>query len=343
MHCSEAHVELQDLAVATGRFDLNNSSSECSGVVLRIGNTVHDVHIGDSVYGITPGNFGNYVRAPAISVQKMASGSNHAKMASMPIVYMTAVYAFIHLAHLSKGETVLIQSAAGGLGMAALRIARYVGAEIYATVGNPEKVKILVDKFGVARDHILSSRELSAIPKIMEATGKRGIDVILCSAAGEQMHETWRCIAPMGRFIEVGRTNVMEHGKLSLEVFKRNATFSSFDLGLLYQQNPQFCARYVPRRRRPVLCESSTIRGHANDHPSAGRLMAQVNDMFQKGIIQPIDHIKTFDISELEQAMTFFANGTHMGKVVVTFNNPQALLKVCGLRLCNAFGYATQP
>lgn len=241
---------MQDLAVATGRFDLNNLSTECSGVVTKVGNAVHDFQTGDNVYGIAPGNFGNYVRAPAASVQKISFEQNHAKMASMPVVYMTAVYAFIHLARLSRGETVLIQSAAGGLGMAALRIARYLGAEIYATVGNPEKVKLLAEEFGVAEDHIFFSRELSAIPKLMDSTKSRGIDVILCSAVGEQMHETWRCIAPMGRFIEVGRKDIIDHGKLSLEVFKRNATFSSFDLGLLYQQNPRFCARYVPRLRR---------------------------------------------------------------------------------------------
>ena len=231
--------------MATGRFDLNNLSSECSGVVARVGTAIRDIHTGDKVYGIAPGNFGNYSRAPAMSIQKTASGESHASMASIPIVYMTAVYAFIHLAHLSKGETVLIQSVAGGLGMAALRIAHYLGAEIYATVGAPAKVKVLVEEFGVAEDHIFSSRELSAIPKLMEATKNRGIDVILCSVGGEHMHEIWRCVAPMGRFIEVGRTDVMDHGKLSLEVFKRNATFSSFDLGLLYQQNPGFCARYV--------------------------------------------------------------------------------------------------
>ena len=56
--------------------------------------------------------------------------------------------------------------------------------------------------------------------------------------------------------------------------------------------------------------------------------MAQVNDMFRVGIVKPIDHIRTFDISELEQAMIYFANGNHMGKVVVTFDKPEALLKV---------------
>lgn len=102
-----------------------------------------------------------------------------------------------------------------------------------------------MNEFGIPPDHIFHSRELSATNDILKATGGRGIDVILSSAAGEMMHETWKCIAPMGRFIEVGRTDILGHGKLNLEVFTRNATFSSFDLGLLNQQNPQFIAKYV--------------------------------------------------------------------------------------------------
>lgn len=218
----------------------------------------------------------------------------------MPVAYMTAIYAFNHLARLSQGESVLIQSATGGLGMAAMRLARALGAEIYATVGTPEKVKVLTDEFGVAADHIFSSRELSTPAKIMAATENRGIDVILCSAAGEQMHETWRCIAPMGRFIEVGRTDVLDHGQLSLGVFNRNATFSSFDLGLMNQQKPGF----------------------------VWKLMAELGDLNRRGVIRPIDHIKTFEISQLEQAMMYFAKGTHLGKVVVTFQDPKAVLKV---------------
>ena len=217
----------------------------------------------------------------------------------MPVSYMTAIYAFNHLARLSKVESVLIQSATGGLGMAALCLARYLGAEIYATVGTAEKTQLLIEEFGIAADHIFSSRELSTHAKIMAATKGGGIDVILCSSAGEQMHETWRCIAPMGRFVEVGRTDIIDHGNLSLEVFNRNATFSSFDLGLMNKQNPKIVAK----------------------------LMAELGDLYRKGIIKPIDHIKTFDISQLEQAMMYFAKGTHLEKVVVTFQEPTEMLK----------------
>lgn len=228
--------------MASGRFDWNNFSTECAGIVTKIGTVVKNVQVGDRVFGAVPGNMGNFIRGPSISIQKIPPKVSFEEAASMPVVYMTAIYAFTHLAQLRKGESVLIQSATGGLGLAALRIARHVGADIYATVGSREKARVLVEEFGISEDHIFSSRELSACRKLMEATQESGVDVILCSTAGEQMYEMVRCTAPGGRFIEVGRTDIMENGKLDLEVFKRNITFSSFDLGLLNRQKPQLVA-----------------------------------------------------------------------------------------------------
>lgn len=266
----------------------------------NIGSKVANLAVGDAVFGAAPGNFGNFVRVLGASVQKMASKDKFEEVTSMPVAFMTAIYAFNHLARLEKGETVLIQSATGGLGMAAMQLAKHIGAEIYATVGNADKIEVLKKEFGIAEDHIFNSRELSTPSKILAATNGAGIDVVLCSAAGEAMQESWRAIAPMGRFIEVGRTDVLDHGKLNMEVFKRNATFSSFDLGLMNQQKPAKVAS----------------------------LMAELADLHRKGIIKPFSHIKTFDVSQLEQAMMHFAKGTHLGKVVVTFQNPTAVLKV---------------
>lgn len=240
------------------------------------------------------------MRVLGASVQKMTKKDKFEEAASMPVAFMTAIYAFNHLARLSKGETVLIQSATGGLGMAAMQVAKHVGAEIYATVGNADKVEMLKKEFDVPEDHIFNSRELSSPSKILAATKGRGMDVILCSAAGEAMQESWRAIAPMGRFIEVGRTDVLDHGKLNMEVFKRNATFSSFDLGLLNQQKPAKVAS----------------------------LMAEISHLYRQGHIRPFRHVKTFDVSQLEQAMMHFAKGTHVGKIVVTFQDPNTMLKV---------------
>lgn len=240
------------------------------------------------------------MRVLSASVQKMAIKDKFDEAASMPVAFMTAIYAFNHLARLSKGETVLIQSATGGLGMAAMQLAKHIGAEIYATVGNADKVEMLEKEFDIPKDHVFNSRDVSTPSKILAATNGTGIDVILCSAAGEAMHESWRAIAPMGRFIEVGRTDVLDHGRLNMEVFKRNATFSSFDLGLMNQQKPAKVAS----------------------------LMAELGDLYRRGHIRPFRQIKTFDVSQLEQAMMHFAKGTHVGKIVVTFQDPDTPLKV---------------
>jgi NADPH:quinone reductase-like Zn-dependent oxidoreductase len=187
---------------------------------------------------------GNYMRAPASMLLKIPKGVSFTQAASMTVAYTTAIYAFRHIARLERGESVLIQYATGGLGMAAIQLAQSIGAEIYATVGSVEKREILAKHFGIPQSRVFDSRSQKSVDKIMQATGMRGIDVVLCSASGEMMDETLRCIAPFGRFVDVGRVNVVGNGKLSLDVFKRNATFSSFDIGLLYNQKPNLYRRY---------------------------------------------------------------------------------------------------
>ncbi len=237
-------VNVKDIAVATGKFDSDNYSTACCGIVNKVGSRVQHLQAGDRVCGYAPGKFGNFVRVPAIYQQRMELTDKPTDLVSLPISYMTALYALQHLAHEQAGESVLIQSAAGTLGLAMIRIARHLGAEIYATVSTPEKMELLEREFGIPRDHIFSSRERDAPKQILNATSGKGIDVIINStAAGEQMHEYWRCIAPLGRFIDVGRVDALNYGKLSMEVFQRNATFSSFDIALVSKQKPRLGAR----------------------------------------------------------------------------------------------------
>lgn len=209
----------------------------------KVGSAVTSHAVGDRVFGMIFGNMGNYVRSAASVVAKIPDGRSAVDAASMPVVYLTSLYALQHIARLERGESVLIQSATGGLGMAAISVAKHLGAEVYATVGNEERRKILTNEFGIPPTHIFNSRDLSAVDEIMRATGRRGVDVILASSPGDSMHETWRCIAPMGRFIDVGRTDVLGGGQLALEVFKRNATFSSFDISLVLRQKPAVISR----------------------------------------------------------------------------------------------------
>ncbi|KAI1095495.1 hypothetical protein F5B19DRAFT_503698 [Rostrohypoxylon terebratum] len=293
-------INMKDLAVATAKFDWDYLSTEAAGIISQVGSAVTSWKIGDRVFGFIPGNMGNYMRSPATLVSRIPEGVSFTRAASMPVAYLTAIYALKHLAKLSEGETVLIQSATGGLGMAAMRIAKSLGANIYATVGSSNKRKKLVEEFGIPASQVFHSRDPRTADEIMRTTEGQGIDVILSNAGGDHMDEILRCIAPLGRFVDVGRTEVIGKGKLSLEAFKRNATFSSFDMSLVYRQ-------------KPALVES---------------LMRELMKLWADDIIKPIDDITTLDISELESAMSFFSRGLHTGKIVLTFQNPETKLKI---------------
>ncbi|KAJ5266789.1 polyketide synthase [Penicillium angulare] len=289
---------MKDLSVALGKFDWPYLSNEVAGIVTKVGPNTTKLQAGDRVFGAMPGNMGNYTRQHETLVQKIPTNASFAEATSMPISHLAAVYALKHLGRLQPDESVLIQSALGGLGIAAMQVARSVGAKIYATVGTEEKKKLLMSDYGIPAERIFNSRSLEFTAEIMRATQGLGIDVILNSTSGNAMHESWRCIASFGRFIDVGRMNVLADDHLSLDVFKRNASFSSFDMGVVLTENPRLFAR----------------------------LMQEVREMWEMKTIHPITPIKTFDISELEAAMKEFAKGTHVGKFVITFDKPKSEL-----------------
>ncbi|KAL8752540.1 MAG: hypothetical protein Q9184_005697 [Pyrenodesmia sp. 2 TL-2023] len=241
----------KDLAVASERFDWNKHSTECSGPVSKL-------------------------------MLEMNPSDKFEEVASMPVVYMTAIYAFQQLAHLKKVKSVLIQSATGRLATAAMRLAKHIGADIYATIGNAEKNNVLVNEFGIGKHDVFSFRELSTPSKILAATNGNG--------PSHQWAVSSRSDEP----------DILRYGKLGLDVFKRNATFSSFDLGLMNQQRSAFVAG----------------------------LVAELGDLYRKGVMWSIDHLTTVDLSQLEQAFMYFAKATHLGKVVVTFQDPKAMVEL---------------
>lgn len=243
-----AGVNNKDIAVLTGRHHSDSFSDECSGVITQVGSDVKNLKVGDMVYCQSFSKFGNFVRDKAAFCQKLEGDDTLEGTATLPIAFSTAIYGLVDLGRLEKGETVLIQSATGAVGLAACQIARMIGAEIYATVGTEEKKReLLAMDFGIQPDHIFPSRDRFTAKKLLEQTNSKGFDVILCSSRGELMHEYWKCIATCGRFVEIGRTEVLDSGSLRLDVFRRNATFTSFDLEVMSKNKPQVTARYIYR------------------------------------------------------------------------------------------------
>lgn len=250
-----AGINNKDIAVVTGRHHSDTFSDECAGIITQVGASVSDLKQGDRVYCQSFAKFGNFVRDKASFCQKLQPNDTFEAAATIPIAFCTAIYGLVNLGRLSRGETVLIQSATGAVGLAAIQIARMCGAEIYATVGTPEKKEeLLTMGFDIAEDHIFDSRDSFSAKGLMDHTASRGCDVILCSARGELMHDYWRCIASCGRFVDIGRTEVLDNGRLHLDVFRRNATFTSFDLEVMSNNRPDIISRYMVSISYPSMC-----------------------------------------------------------------------------------------
>ncbi|KAJ4413900.1 Type I Iterative PKS [Gnomoniopsis sp. IMI 355080] len=291
-----AGVNNKDIAVLTGRHHSDSLSDECSGIITQVGSgAVHDLKAGDYVYCQSFAKFGNLVRAKAAFCQRLQEDNKDtlAGTATLPIAFCTAIHGLLDLGRLEPKETVLIQSATGAVGLAAIQIARMRGAEIFATVGTETKKAALLGMgFGIAEDHVLPSRDRLSSRRLLERTGGRGVDVILCSARGALMHEYWRCIATGGRFVEIGRTEVLDNGSLSLGVFRRNATFTSFDLEVMSKEKPEIIAR----------------------------LMRTVQELKREGHIEPLPW-QSFDVAEIDKAFMTFTKGNHIGKILVEYDD----------------------
>jgi NADPH:quinone reductase-like Zn-dependent oxidoreductase/SAM-dependent methyltransferase len=233
----------KDVASSAGKLDINYMSMEFAGIITACGSLVKYFRPGDRVYGLALRKFGTRLRMTAAHAQLMCHEDKFEEVATLPTVFGTAIFAILRLAHLQKDEKVLIQSAAGGLGLAAIQVAQSVGANIYVTAGTKAKRDYLVEHCGIDGSHVFSSRSVPSISAMMQATGSTGFDVILSSSNGTMMQETARCIAKRGRFIDVGRVDVQNHRPFATDFFERNATFSSFDFSKIIEEEPAFAGQ----------------------------------------------------------------------------------------------------
>ncbi|MCP5107782.1 MAG: SDR family oxidoreductase, partial [bacterium] len=200
---------------------------ECAGRITACGEGVDGFDAGDEVIAFGTSCFSPYITIPAALAAKKPANLNFAEAASIPVAFITAYYALIELGKLSKGERVLIHSAAGGVGMAAVQIARWKGAEIFATAGSKEKRKYL-RSLGIR--HVMNSRTLDFAEEVMEHTGGKGVDAVLNSLSGEFIGKSMSLLAPYGRFLEIGIRDMLEDTQLGLRPFLKGLSYFSIML-----------------------------------------------------------------------------------------------------------------
>jgi NADPH:quinone reductase-like Zn-dependent oxidoreductase/malonyl CoA-acyl carrier protein transacylase/SAM-dependent methyltransferase len=208
---------------------------ESCSVVTRVGSQVTGLKIGDRVIGCKTGSFTTKMVLDenlCVKIPEIANLS-HAEAATMPVVVCTALYALQDLARLDSKKSILIQSAAGGVGIAAIQIAKMTGAEIFCTVSSQEKIDFLTETYDIKPDHIFNSRDASFVQGIKAVTQGRGVDVVLNSLSGELLHASWKCVAEFGIMVEIGRRDFIGHGQLGMEMFDGNRSFIGFDLSTI--------------------------------------------------------------------------------------------------------------
>ncbi|KOS23077.1 Nonribosomal peptide synthetase 14 [Escovopsis weberi] len=238
-------INFRDIAASMGIIEDFKLGDECSGIVSKLGAAVRGFKVGDRVVACRPGQGAHktVVRNPASWCYKIPDSMSFAYATSMPLVLCTAWYALIDTARLTRGETVLIHAAAGGVGQIAIQIAQRVGARIFATVGSSQKRKLLRDVYGLKDEQIFSSRDDSFARDVMAATAGKGVDVVLNSLAGPLLHASWSCLAPFGRFLEIGKRDIHENSRLGMDPFKRNVLFASIDLVTMFEKNEALGSR----------------------------------------------------------------------------------------------------
>ncbi|MER5936555.1 type I polyketide synthase [Streptomyces sp. NPDC001928] len=217
-----AGVNFRDVLNVLGMYpgDAGRLGHEGAGVVIEVAPDVTGLAVGDRVMGLLDGAFGPMATTDARLLTRVPEGWSFEQAASVPIVFLTAYYALVDLAGLEAGESVLIHSAAGGVGMAAVQLAQHLGGEVYGTASEPKWP--VVRELGVADERIASSRTTE-----FEERFQPGVDVVLDSLAGEFVDASLRLVRPGGRFVEMGKTDIRDADEVRAE---HGVSYRSFDL-----------------------------------------------------------------------------------------------------------------
>ncbi|MDW7745298.1 MAG: type I polyketide synthase [Halomonas sp.] len=283
---------LSDEAIENG-FAGPTLGLEFAGIVEAVGPWTNDVAVGDAVVGFGPASFSDRLIASRHAIAPLPEGVGFAAAATIPTTFFTVYYALKHLARLTPGEKVLIHGAAGGVGIAAIQVAQWLGAEVHATVGSAEKRDFL-RLMGI--EHLYDSRSLTFAEEILDATDDRGVDVVLNSLAGEAINQNLRALRPFGRFLELGKRDFYENTHIGLRPFRNNLSYFGIDSDQLMKEQPEL----------------------------TGQLFGEMMALFEDGTFSPLPYT-AFSTRQVVEAFRYMQQARQIGKVVVTYEQPLSL------------------
>jgi len=262
---------------------------EVAGDVVKVGTGVRDFSVGDRAVGmLRGGGYAELACLPARTAFRLPDSVSNVEAAALPVNYLTAWFCLFDMGNLKRGEKVLIQGGAGGVGTAAIQLAREVGATIFATAGSDEKVAYLKDA-GV--DHPINYTKVKFDDQIRERIGKRGLDLVLDAVGGNTLRRGYELLAPLGRIVSYGLSDAVAgpHRSLlraarawlktprfnPLSLIGRNVGVWGFHLALLGGREDRVATamseiikRVESGRLKPVIARTFplTARGAADAH-----------------------------------------------------------------------------
>ncbi|RAH81576.1 polyketide synthase [Aspergillus japonicus CBS 114.51] len=264
----------------------DNLGMEIAGVVTRVGASVSGINVGARVMARVTKGLGGSVVVNHQLVVPVPSTVSLAEAACLPMAYMTAYYALVYLGRLREGESILIHSGAGGVGIAAIQVAKLFGARIYATAGNPQRRAWIQGIDGV--EAVFDSRSVTFSDEVKKVTHGKGVDLVLNSSNGNIFSQSIACLAPFGRCLQLGKSDVYRNMRVGLQQFRKNCTLFVVDVDSLAVQKPEL--------HRQLLLE--------------------VSDLLNRGKLLPLP-VTRFPIAEFPKALKSLSRSSAIGKVAV--------------------------
>ncbi|WP_116244242.1 type I polyketide synthase [Nocardiopsis sp. FIRDI 009] len=289
-----AGVNFRDVVVALGMVGNETGMGiEGAGIVLETGAEVSDLAPGDRVFGMFDGAFGPIAVADARRLARMSRDWTFEQAAAIPVAFLTAYHGLVDLAAVRPGESVLVHAAAGGVGTAAVQLARHMGARVFGTA-SPHKWAAL-EEYGLTADRLASSRTLEFEKRLRAANDGRGMDVVLNALGGEFVDASLRLLrspgdgeGPGGRFVEMGKTDIRSRDEVAATHPGRD--YQAFNL-----------PDVEPER--------------------IGQMLARVVELFDGGVLKP-PPTTTYDLRRAGDALRVLQRGENVGKLVLTVPAP---------------------
>lgn len=267
---------------------------EFSGVITRIHESVSGFSIGEEVLGCGENCLAKYVIVSPDLIVKKPKWISFEEASTIPIAFLTAYLSLIVKGQLKKGESVLIHSASGGVGLAAIQIARAAGAKVFATAGTDEK-RAFLRTLGV--ELVMDSRSISFSNQIREYNNGEGVDIVLNSLTGEAMQQSIKLLNPFGRFLEIGKKDIYTNSRINLNLFKNSIAYIFIDLDELIRKR------------------SGQVKN----------LLSEILEKFDTKTFMPLKK-SVFPIAKVVEGFEYMATGKHLGKIVFSMDRDKDLL-----------------